>query len=119
MAANVSQKSVMRAVLFDPWATGKFVLRPVPRPEPGPGLPLIRVAAFWLNRGEVRNALAEARDGARLGWDIAGTIERSATDGGSPPAGTRVVALDFRHRLGRVQRGAEHHGGAPSARRQL
>ena len=71
MAANVSQKSVMRAVMFDPWATGKFVLRTVPRPEPGPGLPLIRVAAFWLNRGEVRNALAEARDGARLGWDIA------------------------------------------------
>jgi len=119
MAANVPATSVMRAVALDPSASGKFVLCTVPRPESGAGVPLIRVAAFSLNRGEVRNALAEARDGARLGWDIAGTIERSATDGGSPPAGTRVVALDFRHRLGRVQRGAEHHGGAPSARRQL
>jgi NADPH:quinone reductase-like Zn-dependent oxidoreductase len=94
MAANVSETSVMHAVVLDPSANGKFVLRTVPRPEPGPGVPLIRVAAFSLNRGEVRDALAAPSDGTRLGWDIAGTIERAATDGGSPPAATRVVALD-------------------------
>ena len=94
MAASVSEPSAMCAVVLDPSAKDKFVLRTVPRPEPGPGVPLIRVAAFSLNRGEVRNALAGARDDARLGWDIAGTIERAATDDGSPAAGTRVVALD-------------------------
>jgi NADPH:quinone reductase len=86
--------NTMRAVTFDSNAAGKFALREVAKPEPGPGVPVIRVAAFSLNRGEVRSALNAARDGARLGWDIAGTIEQAATDGASPPVGTRVVALD-------------------------
>jgi len=94
MAEVQSNSAPMSAVTYDDKAQGKFVLREFPRPKPGPGVPVIRVASFSLNRGEVRTALANAQDGARLGWDIAGTIAEAATDGASPPAGTRVVALD-------------------------
>ncbi|HUA36599.1 MAG TPA: zinc-binding dehydrogenase [Candidatus Binataceae bacterium] len=94
MADTASKAAPMRAVTFDNNAPSKFVLREFPRPTPGPGVPVIKVASFSLNRGEVRTALTNAQNGARFGWDIAGTIAESATDGAWPPAGTRVVALD-------------------------
>jgi NADPH:quinone reductase len=94
MQASDSQSNTMRAVTVDARGERRLVIDQVPKPQPGPGDALIRVAAFSLNRGEVRNALTEGRQGARLGWDIAGTIEKAAADGSSPAAGTRVVAVD-------------------------
>ena len=67
-------------------------IREVPEPETAPGEALVAVAAFSLNRGELR--LFEARpEGWRPGQDIAGTVLRQAADGSGPPPGARIVAL--------------------------
>jgi NADPH:quinone reductase len=84
--------SRMRAVLVDPDAPGRLSLGTIERPVVLPNQALIRVAAFSLNRGEVRRA-ASAASGAVIGWDLAGTVEESAVDGSGPPVGARVVAM--------------------------
>ncbi len=94
MPASESHPSTIRAVTVDAREPRRLIIDEVAKAQPGPGDALIRVAAFSLNRGEVRSALADGRQGARIGWDIAGTIEQAAADGSSPPAGTRVVAID-------------------------
>lgn len=71
---------------------GQLTLREVPPPEPAPSEALVRVVAVSLNRGEATRALA-AREGTRLGWDLAGVVDRAAADGSGPPAGTRVAGL--------------------------
>jgi NADPH:quinone reductase-like Zn-dependent oxidoreductase len=81
-----------RAVVVDPDAPGRLVLRPVAEPVPDRGEALVRVRAISLNRGEVRRA-ATAPAGWRPGWDLAGEVERAAADGSSPRAGARVVGL--------------------------
>ena len=81
-----------RAVVVDPEAPGRLVIRPVPDPVPDRGEAVVRVKALSLNRGEVRRSgLAAA--GWRPGWDLAGTVERGAADGSGPPVGARVVGL--------------------------
>ena len=81
-----------RAVVVDPDAPGRLVLRDVPDPVPDRGEAVVRVRAISLNRGEVRRA-GMAAAGWRPGWDLAGEVERAAADGSGPLAGARVVGL--------------------------
>jgi NADPH2:quinone reductase len=82
----------IRAVVVDPGAQGRFVIRPVPAPTPSPSQALVRVAAVSLNLGEVRRSMT-ADVGWRPGWDLAGTVEKAAADGSGPRAGARVVGF--------------------------
>jgi len=82
----------MRAVVVDPAAPGRLNIQQVEEPQPAPSEALVRVAAVSLNRGEVRGAQS-AEAGRRIGWDVAGTVERAAADGSGPRAGARVVGL--------------------------
>jgi len=70
-----------RAVVVDPEAPGRLVIRPVADPVP-----------VSLNRGEVRRS-AMAAAGWRPGWDLAGEVERATADGSGPRVGARVVGL--------------------------
>jgi NADPH:quinone reductase-like Zn-dependent oxidoreductase len=80
------------AVVVDPDAPGRLVLRPVPDPGPDRDEAIVRVRAMSLNRGEVRRA-GTAAAGWRPGWDLAGEVERPAADGSGPRVGARVVGL--------------------------
>src|SRR5207302_4408646 len=80
------------AVVVDPEAPGRLVIRPVPEPTADRGEALVRVHAISLNRGEVRRS-GMAAAGWRPGWDLAGVIERAASDGSGPAVGTRVVGF--------------------------
>jgi NADPH:quinone reductase len=82
----------IRAVVVDPGAQGRLVIRPVPAPTPSPSQALVRVAAVSLNLGEVRRSMT-ADVGWRPGWDLAGTVEKAAADGSGPRAGARVVGF--------------------------
>jgi NADPH:quinone reductase-like Zn-dependent oxidoreductase len=84
--------SATRAVVVDPEAPGRLVIRPVADPVPDRGEAIVRVRAISLNRGEVRRSTM-ASAGWRPGWDLAGEVERAAADGSGPRAGTRVVGL--------------------------
>src|SRR5216683_1645663 len=84
--------SANRAVVVDPEAPARLVIRPVAEPVPDRGEALVRVRAISLNRGEVRRA-GMAAPGWRPGWDLAGEVERAAADGSGPCAGARVVGF--------------------------
>ena len=81
-----------RAVVVDPQAPGRLVIRPVPEPRPDRNEAVVRVRAISLNRGEVRRS-GMAAAGWRPGWDFAGIVERAAADGSGPTVGTRVVGV--------------------------
>src|SRR5215210_556406 len=83
---------LMRAVVVDPEAVGRLALAEVEEPDPSPSEALVRVEAVSLNRGEVRRAEMN-EPGFRPGWDLAGTVERSAADGSGPEEGARVVGF--------------------------
>lgn len=82
----------MRAVLVDPAAPGHLRLADAPDPTPHPGQAVVRVKAVSLNLGEVRRA-RRSEAGTRIGWDLAGIVERPAADGSGPAVGTRVVGI--------------------------
>ena len=84
--------SANRAVVVDPEAPGRLVIREVAEPAPDRGEAVVRVRALSLNRGEVRRSTM-APAGWRPGWDLAGVVERAAADGSGPQAGARVVGL--------------------------
>ncbi len=81
--------SSIRAVVVDPDVAGRFVIREVEAPQPGPSEALIRVEAISLNRGEV----LYAQIGRRPGWDLAGTVIKRAANGTGPQVGSRVVGM--------------------------
>ena len=81
-----------RAVVVDPEAPGRLVIRPVSDPTPDRNEAIVRVHAISTNRGEVRRS-GMAAAGWRPGWDLAGVIERAAADGSGPRVGARVVGL--------------------------
>jgi len=81
-----------RAVVVDPEAPGRLVIRPVPDPVPDRAEAIVRVRAISLNRGEVRRSTM-APAGWRPGWDLAGHVERAASDGSGPKVGARVVGF--------------------------
>ncbi len=85
--------STIYAVVVDPAAPGHLALRPVDPPVPRPNEALVRVAAISLNPGELRTRARTGQTGWRPGRDLAGTVERAATDGSGPPEGARVVGL--------------------------
>ncbi|MER7365004.1 alcohol dehydrogenase, partial [Nonomuraea wenchangensis] len=74
----------MRALLVDRSTASGLRLGETADPVPGPHEALVRVSAVSLNYGEVRHALADAPDGAVIGWDAAGVVERPAADGSGP-----------------------------------
>ena len=84
--------SANRAVVVDPEAPGRLVIRPVAEPVPDRSEAVVRVRAVSLNRGEVRRS-GMAAAGWRPGWDLAGEVERAAADGSGPRLGARVVGL--------------------------
>ncbi len=63
----------------------------VPEPSPAPSEAVIEVAAFAVNRGELR-LLAARPHGWRPGQDVAGVVVQPARDGSGPEEGARVVA---------------------------
>jgi NADPH:quinone reductase-like Zn-dependent oxidoreductase len=65
---------------------GVLKLEDVPEPAASSDTLLVRVAAFSLNRGEIRG-VARAADGVIPGWDVAGAVIEG------PKAGKRVAAL--------------------------
>lgn len=83
----------MKAVVVDPNAPDRLVLREFEPPKLQPNEALVRVRAVSLNRGEVSQALTTAPTGARPGWDLAGVVETPAADGTGPPEGARVVGI--------------------------
>jgi NADPH:quinone reductase len=80
------------AVVVDPEAPGRLVIRAVPDPLPDRGEAIVRVRAISLNRGEVRRSTMAAA-GWRPGWDLAGHVDRAASDGSGPKVGARVVGF--------------------------
>lgn len=84
--------SRVRAVVVNPNAPARLGIDTVELTEPIPSAALIRVAALSLNRGEINRAQHE-KAGVRIGWDIAGVVERAAADGSGPPVGSRVVGF--------------------------
>lgn len=83
----------MRALVVDRSVPSGLRIGEVPDPDPAPNQALVRVTATSLNDGEIRFVLADAADGAVLGWDAAGIVERAAADGSGPAVGTPVITL--------------------------
>ncbi|QDY78214.1 zinc-binding dehydrogenase [Streptomyces qinzhouensis] len=83
----------MRALIVDRSAPGQLRIADVPDPVPAPHQALVRITAISPNPAEFRYILPGVPDGAVIGWDAAGVVERAAADGSGPAAGTPVTTL--------------------------
>lgn len=82
----------MRALVNTPGGDTPVSMQDIEAPRAGPGVFVVKVAAFSVNRGEL--SLVRFRpEGWRPGQDIAGTVTEAATDGTGPAVGTRVVCI--------------------------
>lgn len=78
--------------ITDTAAPGGLDLRELAEPRAAASEAIVEVRAYAVNRGELR--LLEARaDGWQPGQDVAGVVVAAASDGGGPPAGSRVVGI--------------------------
>lgn len=82
----------MQAVVIDPQSPQRVGFRSVESPAPRAMEALVRVKAISLNRGEVVYRV-QGEAGTRLGWDLAGVVERPAAEEPGPARGARVVGL--------------------------
>ncbi|MFH8620197.1 zinc-binding dehydrogenase [Streptomyces sp. NPDC017979] len=83
----------MRALTVDRSAPSGLRLAETADPIPAAHQALVRVRAVSLNPAEFRYVLPQAPDGAVIGWDAAGVVERAAADGSGPAVGTAVITL--------------------------
>ncbi|SFP64626.1 NADPH:quinone reductase [Mesorhizobium sp. NFR06] len=82
----------MFALVTSPDTATGLRLAEFEEPQPLANEALVSVHATSLNRGELR-LLAIRPDGFIPGQDVVGIVDRAATDGSGPAAGTRVAAL--------------------------
>ncbi|MGF1623887.1 MAG: zinc-binding dehydrogenase [Alphaproteobacteria bacterium] len=81
----------MRSIVVNTSSPSRLAVRDVPEVSPRPDQVVVRVESISLNQGELRFAMTKAPDGARPGWDFAGTVQRATLVGLGPTEGTRVV----------------------------
>lgn len=84
----------MQAIVIDPHAPVRLGFQTVESPMPQANEAVIRVKAISLNRGEVVY-LVQGAAGTRLGWDLAGVVEKAAADGSGPAQDSRVVGVSM------------------------
>jgi len=84
----------MDAIVMDPHAPHFLARGETLDPRPRPDQVLVRVVAFSLNRGEVRD-LGQSQAGVVPGWDAAGTVLRDADTGEGPSVGAPVVTTGW------------------------
>jgi len=82
----------MKAIRTTGNADTPVAMTTVPLPEANADECLVRVHAVSLNAGEIRNSRKRAA-GEAIGWDFAGTVEHSASNGTGPHKGTRVFGF--------------------------
>jgi NADPH:quinone reductase-like Zn-dependent oxidoreductase len=82
----------VEAIVIDPRSPQRVGFAAVEPPAPRATEALIRVKAISLNRGEVVYRV-QGEAGTRLGWDLAGVVDRPAAEGPGPGQGARVVGL--------------------------
>lgn len=82
----------MKAFVADHTSELGVVLGDAPDPSAGPGRVVVEVRAVSLNRGEVLQVAKyhSLAPGTVVGWDFAGVVVETATDGVGPDNGTEV-----------------------------
>ena len=85
--------TTIKAVVSKSGAPGHLSFAQVAAPKVGHGQIEIEVAAFSLNRGDLRRAENATADGQPVGWDISGRVFSVASDISAFKPGQRVVAM--------------------------